>query len=72
MIREGTRVEWDWGSGTAEGTVQEKSSERIERTINGSEKARNGSDDDPALVIEQDDGQTVLKLQSEVRRADES
>ena len=30
---------------------------------------RKGSDDDPAYVIEQDDGTTVLKLQSEVQRA---
>ena len=30
---------------------------------------RKGSDDDPAYVIEQEDGTTVLKLQSEVERA---
>ncbi|HCT34393.1 MAG TPA: DUF2945 domain-containing protein, partial [Sulfitobacter sp.] len=30
------------------------------------EVTRNGSDDDPALLIEQDDGDEVLKLSSEV------
>ena len=30
---------------------------------------RHGSDDDPAYVIEQEDGTTVLKLQSEVEKA---
>ena len=31
-----------------------------------SEVTRNVSDDDPALLIEQDDGDEVLKLSSEV------
>ena len=38
------------------------------RTLGGSEIVRNGSDDDPAYVIEQDDGARVLKLRSEVER----
>ena len=69
-IRKGTRVTWEWGSGTAEGTVQSTHSEKTTRTIKGSTVTRNGSSDDPALVIEQDDGTTVLKLRSEVDRAD--
>lgn len=72
MIREGTKVTWEWGNGHATGQVQSKHSESISRTIDGSEVTRNGSSDDPALVIKQDDGQTVLKLESEVERADES
>ncbi len=70
-IRKGTRVTWDWGSGTAEGVVQSTHPEEITRTIKGSEITRNGSSDDPALVIEQEDGTTVLKLRSEVDRADD-
>ena len=66
-IRKGSTVEWDWGNGTAEGKVTERHEDRIERKINGSYITRNGSADDPALVIEQDDGQKVLKLVSEVR-----
>ncbi len=70
MIREGTEVEWDWGDGTATGTVAERHESSVSRTIDGNEVTRNGSSDDPALVIEQDDGTSVLKLKSEVRRAD--
>ncbi|MCR9216843.1 MAG: DUF2945 domain-containing protein [bacterium] len=70
MIREGTEVKWKWGSGYATGTVQEKHEEQITRQIEGSSVSRDGTQDDPALVIKQDDGQTVLKLQSEVQRAD--
>ena len=42
--------------------------DKVTRTIKGSEITRNGSDDDPAYEIEQDDGTTVLKLRSEVER----
>ena len=69
MIREGTKVCWKWGNGTASGTVQECHESEITRTINGNEVTRNGSAGEPARVIEQDDGQTVLKLHSEVERA---
>lgn len=70
MIREGTRVKWAWGDGHAEGTVAARHEESVSKTIDGTEVTRNGSADDPALVIQQDDGQRVLKLQSEVERAD--
>jgi len=66
---EGDKVEWDWGNGTASGTVQSTFAQKTTRTIKGSEVTRNGSKDDPALYIEQSDGDTVLKLASEVRKA---
>ncbi len=69
QIRKGTTVEWEWGSSTAEGKVTAVHHERVERTIKGSTIVRNGSDDDPALEIEQEDGTAVLKLRSEVQRA---
>lgn len=70
MIREGTEVRWKWGGGHASGKVVERHEGRVTRTLDGSEITRNGSQDDPALVIQQDDGDRVLKLQSEVERAD--
>ncbi len=69
MIREGTEVQWSWGNGTATGTVVAVHREKVTRTLAGSEITRNGSDDDPALLIEQADGARVLKLRSEVDRA---
>lgn len=68
-IRTGTTVKWKWGSSWAEGTVAEVHHAPVSRTSKGSEVTRNGSDDDPAYVIEQEDGTTVLKLNSEVERA---
>ncbi|MGR3504151.1 DUF2945 domain-containing protein [Pseudaestuariivita sp.] len=66
---EGDRVEWDWGDGTASGKVEKTYTRKITRKLQGSEVTRDGSDDDPALYIEQEDGDGVLKLASEVRKA---
>lgn len=66
---EGDKVEWDWGNGTGTGKVQKTYTQKITRKIKGSEVTRDGSDDDPALYIEQEDGDGVLKLSSEVRKA---
>lgn len=66
-ISEGDTVKWDWGNGSASGTVQSVFSEKTTRTIKGSEVTRNGTKDDPALYTKQDDGDAVLKLASEVK-----
>ena len=66
---EGDKVEWDWGQGTATGKVQKTYTQKITRTLQGTEVTRDGSDNDPALYIEQEDGDGVLKLSSEVRKA---
>ena len=70
MIREGTEVKWKWGNGYGEGKVEKTYSKSVTRTIKGSEVSRNGSEDDKALYIVQDDGDHVLKLESEVERAE--
>lgn len=69
MIRTGTQVKWSWGNGTAEGKVIETHTEEISKTIKGSKVTRQGKEGDKALVIEQEDGDKVLKLESEVERA---
>ena len=65
----GTKVRWDWGSGTATGTIKERFTDDVERTIEGNTVKRKASDDEPAYLIEQDDGDRVLKSHSEVRKA---
>ena len=67
-IRKGTEVSWKWGSSTASGKVTEIHREKVSRTSKGSQITRDGTDDDPAYVIEQEDGTTVLKLRSEVEQ----
>jgi hypothetical protein len=65
-LRKGSAVRWKWGRAWAEGTVVEVHREKVTRTTKGEQITRNGSKDDPAYVIEQEDGTTVLKLRSEV------
>jgi len=68
-IRTGTTVRWKWGTSWAQGTVAEVHHNSVSRTTKGEKVTRNGSDDNPAYVIEQKDGTVVLKLSSEVERA---
>ncbi len=69
MIREGSEVTWKWGNGTARGKVKETYTEEVTRTLNGSQITRKGEANNKALLIEQDDGSRVLKLESEVEKA---
>ena len=66
---EGTQVEWDWGNGTGAGKIVEVYTRRTTLTIKGSEVTRDASEDEPADRIEQDDGDEVLKSDSELRKA---
>jgi len=67
--RQGSKVEWNWGSGTATGKVAERFERRVQRTLKGSKIVKNGSQDNPAYLIEQEDGDQVLKLGSELQSA---
>jgi len=69
IIRKGTRVLWEWGNGTAYEEVAEIHRERVTHELDGAEVTRNGSDDNPAYLIEQEDGDKVLKLRSEIEIA---
>ncbi|MDT0574908.1 DUF2945 domain-containing protein [Croceicoccus sp. F390] len=59
-------VKWNWGSGTAKGQVQERFERDVERTIKGTKVKKHGSEDNPAYLIKQEDGDEVLKLGSEL------
>ena len=67
MIREGSEVKWEWGNGTAKG--KETYTKKISKTIKGNEVTKNGEEGNKALYIEQEDGDNVLKLESEVSKA---
>lgn len=65
----GTEVEWDWENGTAIGQVKRTFSSEVVRQINGSNIKRKATQDNPAYLIIQKDGDKVLKLHSEIRRS---
>ncbi len=70
MIKEGSKVQWNWGNGTAEGKVKSTFDKEVTRTIKGNEVTRKGEKGNKALYIEQEDGAHVLKLESEVEKLD--
>jgi len=70
MIQKGTQVKWKWGDGTAQGKVQETYTQKVSKTIKGTEVTRNGEEGNKALYIQQEDGDYVLKNESEVERID--
>jgi hypothetical protein len=68
MIREGTAVKWKWGKGTAQGKVKNIFDHEVTHTIKGTKVTRKGSPENKALYIQQENGNEVLKLESEVER----
>ncbi|MFP3944706.1 MAG: DUF2945 domain-containing protein [Alphaproteobacteria bacterium] len=65
----GDRVEWNWGAHTANGTIRKVHTEDVTATLKGSEITRHASAECPAYTIEQEDGDVVLKSQSEIWKA---
>ncbi len=65
----GTKVQWDWGSGSAEGKVDKVYTRKTTRTLKGTEVTREASEDCPAYLIVQSDGDEVLKSHSEIKKA---
>ncbi|TKD51121.1 hypervirulence associated TUDOR domain-containing protein [Sphingomonas baiyangensis] len=65
-FRTGQQVKWEWGNGSAKGKIEEKFVRRVQRTIKGSKIVKNGTEDNPAYLIEQEDGDQVLKRGSEL------
>ncbi len=68
-LTKGTKVEWNWGSGSAEGKIKESFTKPVRRTIKGKTIKRNASKDDPAYMVEQEDGARALKSGTELHKA---
>ena len=66
--KKGSTVTWNYGTGTGTGTVTRVSTGRIEIKSGDSTIVRNGSKENPAVVIKQD-GKTnrIVKLSSELK-----
>lgn len=62
-------VAWKWANGMGHGTVKEVRAERTEIESKGKTITRNGTRDNPAIIIKDHNGVTVLKLESEVEKA---
>lgn len=67
MIKIGSEVGWLWVSSLAPGVVLETHHNRHEIISKGKRIVRNGTKQDPALVIKHVRGSLVLKLSHEVQ-----
>jgi len=65
-LRKGSSVTWSWGAHKASGKIVERFTRRVTRTLKGTKVTRDASQAEPAFLIEQDDGDKVLKSLSEI------
>lgn len=68
-FRKGSKVEWKWGQGTAEGKVEARYADKVTKKIDGKSITRNATKDKPAYLVKQNDGGRVLKSESELHKA---
>lgn len=66
-IKPGNEVGWQWGSSITTGTVVSLHPERTEIISKGSLIVRNGTSENPAVIINHKSGNQVLKLSSELQ-----
>ncbi|WP_105428662.1 DUF2945 domain-containing protein [Neorhizobium sp. T6_25] len=69
-IEIGNEVAWTWGRSKANGKVARKFTSDVERKIKGKTIKRKADADEPAFLIRQEDGDRVLKSESELRKTD--
>lgn len=67
-MKKGENVHWNWGSSQAEGKVVESFEKPVTRKIKGTEVKRNASFDEHAYLIKQENGNKVLKSESELTK----
>lgn len=67
-MKKGDKVQWKWGSSKAEGKVEKEHEKPISKTIKGAKVKRNASKHEPAYEIKQEDGNKVLKSESELKK----
>ncbi len=63
----GDHVAWKWGAGVAEGVVVDIIPERVSIESKGKVITRNGTTDNPAVLLDHASGNKVLKLKSELQ-----
>ena len=68
VIKQNDNVAWQWAGGIAEGVVEEVHYERTVILSKGKSIARNGTPENPALIISHKSGNDVIKLASEVQK----
>ncbi len=66
-MKVGDQVGWQWGAGLATGEILGIHHERTQIESKGKVIVRNGSPDEPAIVIKSVNGSKVVKLKREIQ-----
>ena len=66
MIQVGDTAHWKWGNGMAEAQVEELHPEPTTILTKGAKVTRNGTMDNPAVIMKNKKGVKILKLESEI------
>ncbi len=66
-MKKGETVHRNWGKSEAEGKVDQKFTEPTTRKIKGTPVKRNASKEEPTYLIEQENGNKVLKSETELK-----
>lgn len=64
----GDKVQWKWMGHFIKGVVKEIFLEPVSKQIKGKVIKRNGSQENPALLVQSEAGNLALKLQSELQK----
>lgn len=67
-MKTGEIVHWNWGKSEAEGKVKEKFTKAVKKIIKGTSVKRDASQEEPAYMVEQENGNKVLKSESELTK----
>jgi hypothetical protein len=67
-MKKGDKVEWNWGASKAEGIIVKKHDKPVTKTIKCTQVKRNASKDEPAYEIKQENGNKVIKSDSELKK----
>ena len=67
IMKKGDTVHWEWGKGEGQGKVVQKHEKTVSKKIKGTTVKRKASKEEPAYTVEQKDGDTVLKSESELK-----
>jgi len=71
-MKKGEKVHWNYGKSEAEGKIKEEFEKPVTKKIKGTDVKRNASKDEPAYLIKQDNGNEVLKSESELKKGGKS
>ena len=67
-MKKDEKVSWKWGQHEAEGKVEQKFEKPVEKKIKGTAVKRKASKEEPAYLVKQDNGNKVLKSESELSK----